>query len=388
MEPNCRKSYNDSFTEEAYHSYVNEINEIGNGQLDFRIAETPVFVSNEMKAMLLEAGEEILDFLTSDTFLEISKENNPFSRHWPDMLVMDFGICKTPEGDIEPRLIELQGFPSLYAFEFFQDQQLRNHFTIPSNFSSYLNGYTPNEYQQLLRDIIIGPENTENVILLELFPDKQKTRIDFHCTEKLLGIKTVCITTLSKEGDHLYYQINGKKFQIKRIFNRVIPDEWKKHNDILPFDPFDTNGIIWLNHPSWYYSISKQLLPYLDSRYVPKAFFLDELTTPLPLEKYVLKPLFSYAGTGVVLSPDETTVNDIAHPHQWILQEKMEYAKIIMTPDIPAKTEIRLFYFRKKEWTRPRAIHNLARLSKGEMIGTRYNKDHSWVGGSIAYFEC
>ena len=81
---------------------------------------------------------------------------------------------------------------------------------------------------------------------------------------------------------------------------------------------------------------------------------------------------------------DLTTIQD---PHNWILQRKVKYADCIVTPDIPAKAEIRLMYGWKDEDERPALLTNLARLSKGKMIGTRYNKDKEWVGGSVAYFE-
>ncbi|HAK12187.1 MAG TPA: hypothetical protein DCO78_09650, partial [Chitinophagaceae bacterium] len=71
----------------------------------------------------------------------------------------------------------------------------------------------------------------------------------------------------------------------------------------------------------------------------------------------------------------------------WILQRKVQYADIIPTPDIPAKAEIRIFYFWKPGADRPIPVNNLARLSKGKMIGVRYNQDKTWVGGSLAYFE-
>jgi hypothetical protein len=105
------------------------------------------------------------------------------------------------------------------------------------------------------------------------------------------------------------------------------------------------------------------------------------------LDEYVLKPLFSYAGMGVKIDVKQEDIDAIPDPENWILQQKVNYADVIETPDGNAKAEIRLFYFWKKEWKRPLAVHNLARLSKGKMIGTRYNENENWVGGTIAYFE-
>ncbi|WP_315822059.1 hypothetical protein [Paraflavitalea speifideaquila] len=74
-------------------------------------------------------------------------------------------------------------------------------------------------------------------------------------------------------------------------------------------------------------------------------------------------------------------------PENWILQRKVKYAEVIPTPDVPAKVEIRIMYLWKDGWDRPRPAINLARLSKGKMIGVDYNKDKEWVGGSVGYFE-
>jgi len=224
--------------------------------------------------------------------------------------------------------------------------------------------------------------------LLEIFPEKQKTRIDFYCTEQLLGIRTVCLTKLTAEGDKLFYDNNGTKTQVKRIYNRLIFDDLQQQEGLGHIiDLTRSYDVEWVPHPNWFYRISKFTLPFISNPYVPETFFLNELKQPVNLEEYVLKPLFSFAGMGVVIDVTQEDIDRIKDPENWILQRKVHYAPIIQTMDEPAKAEIRLFYFWKDEWTRPIAVHNLARLSKGKMIGTRYNKDKTWVGGTVAYFE-
>ena len=289
---------------------------------------------------------------------------------------------------MEPQLIEMQGFPTLYAFQAFHSELTRNYANVPVNYSSYLNGYDKQSYIVLLKDIILGKHDPADVVLLEIFPEKQKTRIDFYCTEKLLGIKTVCLTKLKADGNKLYYEDKGKKNYIKRIYNRLIFDDLQQQegleNIIDLSKPYDVE---WVPHPNWFYRISKFTLPFIQNRYVPETYFLNEIKQPVNLDEYVLKPLFSFAGMGVVIDVTEADIDKIKDPENWILQRKVNYAPIIETMDEPAKAEIRLFYFWKDEWERPVGVHNLARLSKGKMIGTRYNKDKSWVGGSVAYFE-
>jgi hypothetical protein len=242
---------------------------------------------------------------------------------------------------------------------------------------------------QLLKDIIVGDLDPENVILLEIFPEQQKTRIDFYCTEQLLGIKMVCLTKLIAEGDKLFYMNNGIKTPIRRIYNRVIFDDLQKQEGLGEVvdltKPYDVE---WAPHPNWFYRISKFTLPFIVNPYVPQTYFLNELKQmPADLENYVLKPLFSFAGMGVVIDVTKEDIDAVKDPENWILQKKVKYADVIETPDVPAKAEIRLFYFWKHGWERPRAVHNLARLSKGKMIGTRYNKNKEWVGGNVAFFE-
>jgi hypothetical protein len=227
------------------------------------------------------------------------------------------------------------------------------------------------------------------VILLEIYPEQQKTRIDFHFTEDVLGIKTVCLTKLIGEGNNLYYELNGIKTPIKRIYNRLIFDDLHQQKNLGEIIDFSHPwNVEWVPHPNWFYRISKYTLPLINNPFVPKTYYLNEIKEiPTNLNDYVLKPLFSFAGMGVII---EVTIDDIVKikdPENWILQRKVNYAPIIKTPEEPAKAEIRLFYFWKQGWTRPQAVFNLARLSKGKMIGVSYNNTATWVGGSIVYFE-
>jgi hypothetical protein len=254
----------------------------------------------------------------------------------------------------------------------------------------YFNGINQASYVELLKEVIIGNNKIEEVILLEIKPHQQKTRIDFYCTKELLGINIVCITELIKEGRNLYYLNNGTKTRISRIYNRVIADELnaikEQLGDIIEFT--DDLAVEWIPHPHWFYRISKFTLPYLHHPCIPVTQFLHEVKSiPSDLENYVLKPLFSFAGQGVVIDLTKDDLERIQDPENWILQRKVKYADCIQTPDDPAKAEIRLMYVWKDGDDRPTLVTNLARLSKGKMIGVRYNKDKEWVGGSVAYFE-
>jgi hypothetical protein len=268
---------------------------------------------------------------------------------------------------------------------------VRNIFSIPREFDNYLNGFNRESYLQFLREIILGRHNPEHVILLEIFPEKQKTRIDFLFTEDYTGIKQVCITEIIKKGRKLYYLNEGIETEVRRIYNRVIFDdlqqqvpEVQEKGKVL----LEDLEVEWVPHPNWFFIISKYTLPFIKNKYVPETRFLSDIKEiPMDLENYVLKPLFSFAGQGVVIDVTREDIEKVTEPENWILQRKVKYADAIITPDGPAKAEIRIFYFWKDGEERPVATNNLARISKGKMIGVRYNQDKSWVGGTIAFFE-
>jgi hypothetical protein len=330
-------------------------------------------------------------------FRELTKNAIPKELRVPQendhshFIAFDFGVCINEEGEYEPQLIEMQGFPTLFAHEVLLDDIYRKHFDIPADYSPYLGGHTRETYLQHLKEIILGNHKTEHVILLEIFPHQQKTRIDFYCTEDYTGIKTVCLTELIKEGKKLFYINNGTKTEVKRIYNRVIfddlqqqPKEVQEKGKIL----LEELDVEWCPHPNWFYRISKYTLPFIRHPYVPPTFFLNEVTQlPADLENYVLKPLFSFAGQGVVIDVTSADIEKVKDPENWILQRKVKYADVIETPDVPAKAEIRIFYFWKDGKARPVPANNLSRLSKGKMIGVRYNKDKEWVGGTYSLFE-
>ena len=397
MIPAIRKAYNESFTKEKYEAFLKELTAAHPGEIEFHVAETPVFVPKDFTKKMLDACESIIDIIIDPKFKELTKNAIPAGLNVPneddrsEFIVFDFGICINEEGEYEPQLVEMQGFPTLFAYEVLIDEVFHHHFKVPENFSSYLGGHNKESYLKLLKEILIGKHNPENVILLEIFPKKQKTRIDFYCTQEYLGIKMVCLTELIKEGKKIFYLNEGKKTEIKRIYNRVIFDELQhlssevQEKGKILFEDIDVE---WVPHPNWFYRISKYTLPLIRHPYVPQTFYLNEVKQiPKDLENYVLKPLFSFAGQGVVIDVTQADINKVKDPESWILQRKVKYADVIQTPDIPAKAEIRIFYFWKDGEVRPVAVNNLARLSKGKMIGVRYNKDKEWVGGTFCLFE-
>ncbi|MBY0482781.1 MAG: hypothetical protein K2Q21_15610 [Chitinophagaceae bacterium] len=397
MVPSIRAAYNRAFTQEAYQAYLQELSAKHPGALEFRVAETPIFIDKAFKEKVLDACESIVDVIAGFNFKTISKQaipdnvNVPNENNHSHFIAFDFGICENSAGELEPQLIEMQGFPTLFGYQVFQDQVTRKHFTIPENYSTYLNGFDAPAYIALLKEIILANHAPENVILLEILPHQQKTKIDFYCTSDYTGIPIVCLTELIQEGRNLFYEKAGKKIAVKRIYNRIIFDDLQQQSDAIQEKGkllLADLDVEWVPHPNWFYRISKHTLPYINHPYVPETKFLSDIKViPENLGDYVLKPLFSFAGQGVIIDLKPGDIENIPDPHNWILQKKVKYADVIITPDIPAKAEIRIFYFWKDGAARPIATNNLARLSKGKMIGVRYNQDKEWVGGSLCYFE-
>jgi hypothetical protein len=396
MIPLYRKQFNEAFSETKYQEYLNYINELYPNSLDFRIAETPVFLPTAFKNQLLEVGDYVCSQIVAADFISKTEKSlpntsiTPNEKGLPECIVMDFAIANNDQNEIVPALIELQGFPSLFAFEVIQDEALRNSYTIPENVTPYLNGYTKEKYLRHLSTIINGKQG-EHTVLLELYPEQQKTRIDFYCTQHYLAIPVLCITEIFKKGKSLYYQREGVDIKIDRIYNRIVADELKKQSAEIKekaailYSDLDAS---WVTHPNHFFRISKYLLPFLQHDWIPKTQFVDQIESiPHHVENYILKPLFSFAGQGVIIDVQASDFASITDPENWILQEKVTYAPCVETPDGFAKAEIRLFYFWDKPTQKYIATLNLCRLSKGKMIGVNFNQTATWVGGSLAYFE-
>ena len=396
MVPDQRNSFNQKFSEQKYAQLLSELNKNFVGAIDFRVAETPVFIDAHCNKQMLDTCDYIIDTITHSDFQALTDASIPANKNvpnqtaYPHFLAFDFGICMNEKNEIAPQLIEMQGFPSLYGYQVLLDDATRTVYEIPAPFSAYYSGLNKTSYLQKLQSIIVGNHNPKNVVLLEIKPHTQKTRIDFYATAAFTGVTIVCITDVIKEGATLFYKNNaGEKIQIKRIYNRIIFDEL----DQMPADIKDAGRILfenlhveWAGHPNWFYRISKFTMPLLQHPNIPASFYVNELTSiPEDLENYVLKPLFSFAGSGVIIDVTKTDIESLPDPANWMLQQKVNYAPIIKTPTTPAKVEIRLLYLWEEGAARPFPAINIARLSKGKMIGVRYNQNETWVGGSIAY---
>lgn len=396
MISSIRSDYNKAFTDEKYQRFLKDLNDSYNYEIEFRVSETPIFIDKEFRKIIEKAGEEIVDVLVDPAFRQQSEKAIPpalrvgTENDHTHLLAIDFAICEDGKGGFIPQLIELQGFASLYCYQEWLSQKYRQHFDIPANFDNKFNGYTHDSFLQRMKTIIIGNQDPQETILLEIEPWKQKTQIDFHVTRDYLGIPVVCLTELLREGEHLFYRKDGQKIPVKRIYNRVIFDELMQRKDLasLPFHLTEAVNVEWVAHPNWFFRISKYTMPFLKSKFVPETHFVHELTAiPTDLENWVLKPLFSFSGQGVIFDVQKTDIETLKDPSNYILQKKVNYAPAVQSPTGPVKCEIRLLYLWDQGEKRPELTLNLGRMSKGKMIGVRYNQNLDWVGGTTYFLE-
>jgi len=391
MIPSYRQDFNARFTPEKYERMRSEMTVRSGMEVPFALCETPCFFPNTLIERMGEDGKELIKQLVENPdYLARSEASIPAefrvpneSRH-PMFIQVDFGLVRDAAGELQPKLVELQAFPSLYAYQPVISQAYIDVFGLDPQLRYFLSGLDSPGYKQLLYDAIVAGHDPANVVLMEVHPEEQKTRPDFLLTEKLLGIRTVCITKIQKQGRHLFYEEAGKQIPIERIYNRTIVDELERKGIHLPFDLRDDLDVEWAGHPNWYFRISKYSIPYLKHPSVPRTWFLDQLMdVPPDLENFVLKPLYSFAGLGVVIAPSRHDIDAIpaAKRGDYILQERLNFTSVVDTPYGLTKIELRIMYVWLDELI---PVLTIVRMGRGLMMGVDHNKNMAWVGSSAA----
>ena len=397
MIPEVRKAFNENFKQEYYENLHREITDTLGEPSSFRVSESPVFINRELKRKIFSACDAIIEQLWQLDFEHIRQRfiprdlRSPVPMGKPHFLAIDFGLCNDGNGGITPQLIELQAFPTLFFYQPVLGRAFRNNYpNLPKEgFHYFFGDLNDDSYVAEVREVIVGNENPENVILMELFPEKQKTRIDFWATKKALGIEVVCMTKVIKEGRKLFYEKDGRKIPIHRIYNRVILDELQRIENLsVDFNLNDDVEVEWVTHPDWFFMISKCIMPMLKHDNVPNCYYLNDFPENLDFDQYVLKPLFSFAGQGINLKPDKTVIAEIDDKHNYILQQKVDYAWLVKTnTEKNSKVELRMLYIWNAPENRFKPVINLTRMSKGQLINVSFQTEESWIGSSISFFE-
>jgi hypothetical protein len=422
MIPSLRRQFNASFTPDKYQAFLRQIDDACGTHVQFRLCETPCFFPKSLLDGMARDGQELIrQLVDSPAYRAKSDEAVPAEFKVPNeaphpmFVQVDFGLVRNANGELQPKLVELQAFPSLYAYQGYLAEAYLDVYGLRSSgrqpadsrflaslgmtnpggqtsgnakdeLKYFLGGLNQNSYRELLRRAIVGDHDPENVILMEIDPSHQKTLPDFLLTEKMLGVRAVDIVDIKKENSKLYYERDGKRIPIERIYNRAIVDELERKNVKLAFDWRDDLDVEWAGHPNWYFRISKFSIPYLKHRSVPKTWFLDQLNTiPGDLENYALKPLYSFAGLGVVIAPTKEDIAAIPADKRpyYILQERMHFEPVINTPFGGTKAEVRVMYIWLDELT---PVLTIIRMGRGLMMGVDHNKNMEWVGASAGLY--
>jgi hypothetical protein len=404
MIPSLRGPFNESFTPEKYQAFLRRVDDVSGTHVSFRLSETPCFFPKELIERMARDGKELIRQLVENpeyrakSDLAVPAEFKvPNEPDHPMFVQVDFGLVRDARGELQPKLVELQAFPSLYAYQGPLAEAYLDVYRLGGSASGsrlpasgrlkyFLGGLETDSYQSLLRQAIVGQHDPENVILMEIDPLHQKTLPDFLLTEKMLGVRTVDILDIKKEGSHLYYERGGGRVPIRRIYNRTIVDELERKGVKFGFDWRDDLDVEWAGHPNWYFRISKFSIPYLKHESVPKTWFLDRLPEiPADLENYALKPLYSFAGLGVVIAPKKEDIAAIPAEKRpnYILQERMNFEPVIETPFGGTKAEVRVMYVWLEELT---AVLTIIRMGRGLMMGVDHNKNMEWVGASAGFY--
>ena len=394
MVPALREEFNRNFTPAEYRQFLENLDRACGTHIEFPVSETPCFVPRALLDTMSQYGRElILQLVDNPEYRRLSdvtipdKYNVPNEAPLPMFVQVDFGLVRGAGGELEPKLVELQAFPSLYGYQPTSAHQYVESYDLSPELGIYLSGHDDESYWQLMRQLIVADHDPENVILMEIDPEHQKTAPDFLVTQRRLGIAIVDILSLKKRGRKLFYRgKDGREIEVRRIYNRCIVDELERKGIALPFDLRAELEAEWAGHPNWYFRISKFSIPYLQHQSVPKTWFLDQLPGfPENHEDFLLKPLYSFAGVGIKFAPTQLDVEAIPSDqrHNYILQERVNFEPVIETPHGPTQMEVRMMFVWPSggELT---PVLPLVRMGRGIMMGVDHNKNLQWVGGSAA----
>jgi len=391
--PELRRRFNAQWSAAQYAEFLRRIDEATGSHVGFRCSETPVFLPRPLLDKMVRYGQELYRQLASNPEYRAASDaaipaqfRAPNEPAHPLFVQADFGLVCEPDGTLEPKLVEIQGFPSIYGFQAALAEEYQRVYrlneTVDKRLTAYLGGLDQEGYIELLRRIILNGHDPEEVVLLEIDPYAQKTLPDFLVTRKALGIKIACVTKVNRRGRKLY--LDG--VEIKRIYNRVIVDELVRKGVKPDFAFTDDLDVEWAGHPNWFFRLSKFSLPWFSHACVPETRFLSDATDLLgSLDQYVLKPLYSFAGLGVTIGPTKDEIAAIPESQRanYVLQRKMEFVPTIDTPGGMTKAEIRIMYIWDGEL---KPVTTVIRTGRGKMMGVDFNKDLEWIGATAGFY--
>ena len=403
MIPALRTAFNERWSDARYRDLIARLEQRTGATLNFPISETPCFFPRSLMDSLAATGIQLIDLILNSPEAMTAADAAVPERYrghgaeaMPTFAQVDFGLVRDEGGHLAPKLVELQAFASLYGFQLAVAEAYRDAFELPASLELYLDGLTPDRYYELAANAIVGDNDPAEVVLMEIQPRQQKTWPDFVVTDQMWGVRAIDTSEVKREGRRLYYRRDGRVTQIKRIYNRVIPDELERKKIQLPFGYGDELEVSWAGHPAWYFRLSKFSIPWLSHPSVPETRFLDGIEQlPVDRERYLLKPLFSFAGGGIIFAPTDAQIAAIPLEERknYILQERIRFEPVIATPHGPTQAEVRIMYLRDPSTSLSaggsglRPVLPLVRMGRGKMMGVDHNKGLRWVGASAGFMS-
>ena len=394
MIESARRHFEQVYSEDRYREFVDAVTAAAGVPIEFRLSETPCFFSTELMDSLVTAAKsmtrqllENADYRSAADAMVPERFRLAGGETLPTCMQVDFGLIRTSSGVVEGRLVELQAFPSLYGFQMLLAEKALDYFgrDASAGLTPYLGGLSRETYIELIRRIFIGRHDPSNVVLMEIAPERQKTLPDFTVTEQTWGIRAIDTAEVVRDGRELFYRRDGQLTPIKRIYNRVIPDELERSGAPMSFDYRDDLDVEWIGGPDWFFRLSKFSLPWLNHPWVPETRFLSDIDTlPDDRDNWLLKPLFSFAGGGIIFSPTDADIAAIPHDqrHLFILQRRVSFTPVIRTPEGDTQAELRIMMVR--DGNDYRAVMPLVRMGRGKMMGVDHNKGLRFVGAAAA----
>jgi len=409
--PALRRDFNARFRPETFRALLHSLDAISRTHVSFPVAETPCFFPQVLIEEMAAVGAELtLGLLDNPDYLARSLAAIPEA--WraaaqnahPHFLTADFGLVREPDGRLSPKLVEMQAFPSVFGFQFALSEAWRTGMAADAPLGYLVAGLDEGGFWKLLERTIVAGHDPESVVLTDVDPARQKTLPDFHITADRLGIPIVDIAALEPldaatkspgQLRRLGYRKGSRLIPIRRIYNRAIVDELVRKRIALRFDYREAFDVEWAGHPNWYFHVSKFSLPFLDHPAVPRAVFLSDWAGDVGVRKrlpsnrddLILKPLFSFAGQGIVFAPtdEQLAAIEAERRSQYLLQERVAFEPVIETPAGPTQAEVRILYCWPDRGNLTPVI-SLVRLGRGQMMGVDHNRNQTWVGASAAFF--
>ena len=326
MVPERRRAFNERFTDSGYQTYRAALERQCGRAVEFRLSETPCFLPERLVDSLVETSQALLhqlldnpEYLRAASAVVPVEFRVPNGEREPTFVQVDFGLLETGAG-MEPRLVELQAFPSLYGFQVAMAEAAISAYDL-ADVTPFLHGLSREAYLSLMRRTLVGDHDPAEVVLLEIDPRHQKTWPDFAVTEQLWGVRAVDVRSVVRDGRRLWYDRDGRRTPIARVYNRVIPDELQRKHLELAFDFRDELDLDWTGGPDWFFRISKFSLPWLRHPSVPRTQYLSEVTRiPKDRENWIVKPALFVRGRGHHVRADRCATGGDCHGGSYSLR--------------------------------------------------------------------